>query len=123
MAEPAGLFEIARNTPKYSDGAGPMTAEAEKTVAVIREDEALSGLLAAQCALVLKMAREADDVDPTEKAYARVKLYDALGKRLDALSTAYATAHAATSTGALDRAIAAVFDPEAAAEDAEGAEL
>lgn len=79
-----GLFEIAGITLK----GGEIYTGVSKTVELIEKDPDLSARLAGVCALAKRQALEADNIDPTEKAYARTKLHDSLSRNLELLMRA-----------------------------------
>lgn len=78
--------------PTLTPHQGEIYSETLKTVALVRATPEIADSLAGQCALALQLALEADNVDTSEKAYARVKLYDSLAAILDRLHQAIADA-------------------------------
>ena len=96
MTSPA-LFPV----PMCPQNPGEIHKGVRKTVELIQKTPALADALAGQCALALQLAVEADNVDASERAYARVKLYDSLAGVLAKLQDALAGAGTMKDTGAL----------------------
>lgn len=98
---------------------GKLYEETAKTVRLIENTPGIATSLAGQCGLALQLALEADNLDPTEKAYARVKVYEALSGILDRLHQAIEGAGAATGSQLAAVVNLVVADDE----DDEGANL
>lgn len=67
---------------------GPMLTATKTVVTRIHSDPVLSSRYAALCALALVMAEDVDNIDMSEKAYARTKLYDAAARVCESLAEA-----------------------------------
>lgn len=99
---------------------GPMLTATKTVVDRIQADTVLSSRYAALCALALVMGEDVDNIDYTEKAYARTKLYDAAAKVCQAL------AEAMTESGGgdiLTATLEAIRAADTIAADAEGDDL
>ena len=77
-----------------------------KTVEVVNQDPSRAILLAGHTAMALQLALEADNVDPSEKRYARMKVFEALQKALDSITAALGT----NQTGKLDAVLHVVMN-------------
>lgn len=110
------LFEIeGKNLKKGLIYQGVAT-----TVSTIQENESLASRTAGTCALALQLALEADNVDPSEKAYARTKIYDSLSKVLQDLNEA---AGQTQTTGELAGVLAVILDPDSSSDITAGDDL
>lgn len=106
----ATLFAV----PEPALNPGTLYEETLKTVDLIKETPEIARSLGGLCALALKLALEADNLDMNEKAYARVKVYDSLAAVLDKLYQAVDTSGAASGSqlaAVLDLVINDTADP------------
>lgn len=103
------LFEIEGKNLKK----GPIYQGVATTVSKIKENESLAARTAGTCSLALQLALEADNVDPSEKAYARTKIYDSLSKVLQDLNGAAGQTQA---TGKLSEVLAVILDPDSSSD-------
>lgn len=62
-----------------------------KLVEVVNQEPARAVMLAGHTAMALQLALEADNVDPSEKRYARMKVFEALQKALDSITASMGT--------------------------------
>lgn len=84
---------------------GMIHAGVTKLIEVVNQDPARAVMLAGHTAMALQLALEADNVDPNEKRYARMKVFEALQKALDSITGAMGT----TQTGKLDAVLHVVM--------------
>ena len=99
---------------------GPMLTATRKVVERVNGDPVLSSRFAALCALALVMAEDVDNIDFTEKAYARTKLYDAAAKVCQSLAEAVAVSG---DGDALTATLEAIRSADTLAADALGDDL
>ena len=104
--------ENATQKPEFKPGM--IHAGVTKLIEVVNQDPARAVMLAGHTAMALQLALEADNVDPNEKRYARMKVFEALQKALDSITGAMGT----TQTGKLDAVLHVVMG-----EPDEGADL
>ena len=62
-----------------------------KLVEVVNQEPSRAVMLAGHTAMALQLALEADNVDPSEKRYARMKVFEALQKALDSITASMGT--------------------------------
>lgn len=107
--------EESENTPQKQEfKPGMIHAGVTKLIEVVNQDPTRAVMLAGHTAMALQLALEADNVDPNEKRYARMKVFEALQKALDSITGAMGT----TQTGKLDAVLHVVMG-----EPDEGADL
>ena len=85
-----------------------------KLVEVVNQEPSRAVMLAGHTAMALQLALEADNVDPSEKRYARMKVFEALQKALDSITASMGT----STVGKLEAVLNVVMH-----EPDEGAEL
>lgn len=71
--------------------AGNIYKGVSKLVEVVNQEPARAVMLAGHTAMALQLALEADNVDPSEKRYARMKVFEALQKALDSITASMGT--------------------------------
>lgn len=76
-----------------------------KLVEVVNQEPSRAVMLAGHTAMALQLALEADNVDPSEKRYARMKVFEALQKALDSITASMGT----NQTGKLEAVLNVVM--------------
>lgn len=88
-------LEKPRETQETSETraftAGNIYKGVSKLVEVVNQEPSRAVMLAGHTAMALQLALEADNVDPSEKRYARMKVFEALQKALDSITTSMGT--------------------------------
>ncbi len=77
-----------------------------KLVEVVNQEPSRAVMLAGHTAMALQLALEADNVDPSEKRYARMKVFEALQKALDSITASMGT----STVGKLDAVLHVVMN-------------
>lgn len=88
-------LEKDRETPETSEThaftPGSIYKGVSKLVEVVNQEPSKAVMLAGHTAMALQLALEADNVDPSEKRYARMKVFEALQKALDSITASMGT--------------------------------
>ena len=111
-------LEKDRETPETSEThaftPGSIYKGVSKLVEVVNQEPSRAVMLAGHTAMALQLALEADNVDPSEKRYARMKVFEALQKALDSITASMGT----STVGKLEAVLNVVMQ-----EPDEGADL
>nr|DAQ49963.1 MAG TPA: hypothetical protein [Caudoviricetes sp.]DAT72613.1 MAG TPA: hypothetical protein [Caudoviricetes sp.] len=111
-------LEKDRETPESSEThaftPGSIYKGVSKLVEVVNQEPSRAVMLAGHTAMALQLALEADNVDPSEKRYARMKVFEALQKALDSITASMGT----STVGKLEAVLNVVMQ-----EPDEGADL
>ena len=90
-------LEKPRETQETSEPraltAGNIYKGVSKLVEVVNQEPSRAVMLAGHTAMALQLALEADNVDPSEKRYARMKVFEALQKALDSITASMGTSN------------------------------
>lgn len=106
--------ETSESSETHAFTPGSIYKGVSKLVEVVNQEPSRAVMLAGHTAMALQLALEADNVDPSEKRYARMKVFEALQKALDSITASMGT----STVGKLEAVLNVVMQ-----EPDEGADL